>query len=277
MGTHPIFESDFDCLTEKTMFGFDYTKLTTGPGFQVVRPSILYAYQEQRESLEVQFTCVDGVQLCSRAVLEMYSDFFSKQLEGRDRFGNRYEFTYAKGAAEYPLKCVKHLLDAMHGIEIKMDTLAEVMMFIKFLRYEAKSDSLFEQKILDMLCGQVERVKLSIQTKLLICVVADTFDNFNGYFEKVFFGKINAETLYGAICTVDLSTDENKQLVALATGDKKTPHQIKCAIHMLAWKMQNAKTIKPLVSRSVLTQTTVHLQIHTKFSQYHGYIRQGDL
>jgi len=75
MGTHPIFESDFDCLTEKTMFGFDYTQLTTGPGFQVVRPSILYAYQEQRDSLEVQFTCSDSddVLLCSRAVLEMYS------------------------------------------------------------------------------------------------------------------------------------------------------------------------------------------------------------
>merc|ERR1712106_377248 len=251
MGTHPIFESDFDCLTEKTMFGFDYTKLTTGPGFQVVRPSILYAYQEQRESLEVQFTCTDGVQLCSRAVLEMYSDFFTKQLECRERFGNRFVFTYAKGAAEFPQRCVKYLLDAMHGIKIEMGTLADVMMFIKFLRYEAKSDSPFEKKVLDLLCRQLEILKLSVQTKLVLCVVADTFDNFTGYFEKAFFGNIDTEKVYGALCNVDLSTDENKKLVELVTGDKQSLDQRECAIHMLAVRMKKAKTIKPLVSRSI--------------------------
>jgi len=95
-------------------------------------------------------------------------------------------------------------------------------MFIKFLCYEAKSDSTFEEKVLDMLCRQVESVELSTQTKLVICIVADTFDNFGGYFEKVFFGKMNAEKLYGAVCKVDLSTDENKKLVALVAGDKQT-------------------------------------------------------
>jgi len=205
------------------MYGFDYTQLTTGPGFQVVRPSILYAYQEQRESLDVQFTCSDDVLFCSRAVLEMYSDFFAKQLEGRERFGNRYEFTYLKGAAEFPHKCVKNLLDAMHGIKIEMGTLAEVMLFIKFLRYEAKGDSPFESKVIAMLATQVARAKLSIQTKLIICVVADTFDNFEGYFEKIFFGETKVGKLYGALCNIDLSTEENKQLIALVAGGKLTP------------------------------------------------------
>jgi len=141
MGTHPIFESDFDCLTE-TMFRFDYTQLTTGQGFKNVRPSILYAYEEQRESLEVQFTFSDKVLLCSRAVLEINSDFFTEQLESRKRFDNRYEFTYSEGSAEYPYKCVKYLLDAMHGIEIEIGTLTEIMLFIKFLRYEGKSGRL---------------------------------------------------------------------------------------------------------------------------------------
>merc|ERR1711892_1033124 len=244
MGTHPIFESDFDCLTE-TMFRFDYTQLTTSHGFQNVRPSIFYAYEEQRESLEVQFTCSDNVIFCSRAVLEMSSDFFTEQLASRKRFGNRYEFTYSKGAAEYPHKCVKYLLDAMHGIEIEIGTLTEIMLFIKFLRYEAKSDTSFEKIVLDMLVSRVAKANYSIQTKLVICVVADTFDNFKGHFEKVLFGETIAEKFYCALYDVDLSTDENTQLIALV-ADKKTPDQIECDIHMLALKMKKMKVIKPL-------------------------------
>jgi len=74
-----------------------------------------------------------------------------------------------------------------------------------------------------------------------------------------------------------LSTDENTQLIALV-ADKKTPDQIECDIHMLALKMKKMKVIKPLVSGTIATQTTVSVQIYTKGSySYRGYTKQGDL
>jgi len=46
---------------------------------------------------------------------------------------------------------------------------------------------------------------------------------------------------------------------------------------MLALKMKKAKTIKPLVARSIETQTTVHLQIYTKSFRDIDYTLQGEL
>ena len=46
---------------------------------------------------------------------------------------------------------------------------------------------------------------------------------------------------------------------------------------MLAVKMKNAKTVKPLVPRSFATQTTVQLQIYTRSYHSHEYEVQGYL
>jgi len=166
----------------------------------------------------------------------------------------------------------------MHGIKIEFGTLTEVMLFIKYLRYEAKSDTAIEKKVLDVLVTKLAKEKISIQTKLVICVVADTFDNFKGQLEKVLFGETSSEKLFCALCDVDLSTDENKQLIALVAGDKKTPDQIECEIHMLALKMKKSKVMKPLVSGIIATQTTVQVQIYMRSNNnFHHYIRKGDL
>ena len=46
-------------------------------------------------------------------------------------------------------------------------------------------DSHFERNLLALLCKQLERADYGLGTKLLVCIVADTFDNFEGRFEKV--------------------------------------------------------------------------------------------
>ena len=53
--------------------------------------------QEQGKGLDVVFKCEDGEQRCSRLALQFMSDFYTDQLEGRDRMGNGPIFTY-----EYP-------------------------------------------------------------------------------------------------------------------------------------------------------------------------------
>ena len=46
---------------------------------------------------------------------------------------------------------------------------------------------------------------------------------------------------------------------------------------MLAVRMKKAKTIKPLVSRSIAIQTTVRVQIFTREEHWDKYEKQGDL
>jgi len=98
-----------------------------------------------------------------------------------------------------------------------------------------------------MLAMQVARAEHSILTKLVICVVADTFDNFEGYFEKILFGEVKVEKLYGALCNVDLSTDEIKQLVALVVGNKKTP-DLACS------RLKNGNSFIKQIRKSLLRQ-----------------------
>ena len=60
-------------------------------------------------------------------------------MQARERFGNFIEFHYEKDKSKYSKNCVKNLLDAMHGLDIKVDDVADLMELIKFIRYEDKS------------------------------------------------------------------------------------------------------------------------------------------
>ena len=84
--------------------------------------------------MDVIFVCEDGEQRCSRLTLNLMSDFYTAQLEGRDRLNNEPVFTYK----QYPKQVIKTFLDIMHCIDSKLD-LVELLMLIKFLRYEGKS------------------------------------------------------------------------------------------------------------------------------------------
>ena len=70
---------------------------------------------------------------------QVCSDFFSRQIQARERFGNCIEFHYEKEESKYSKNCVKNLLDAMHGLDIEVNDLADLMELIKFIKYEDKS------------------------------------------------------------------------------------------------------------------------------------------
>ena len=53
------------------------------------------------------------------------------------------------------------------------------------VKYFTELDSHFEHNLLALLCEQLEKADMCVETKLLVCTVADTFDNFKGRFEKV--------------------------------------------------------------------------------------------
>ena len=44
-------------------------------------------------------------------------------------------------------------------------------------------ESEFEKKLLALLCDQLKKSELSIETKLIICVITNRFDNFDGDLE----------------------------------------------------------------------------------------------
>ena len=101
-----------------------------------------FCSKEQGDTLDVKFICHDGTQLCSKAVLEVCSDFFSRQMLERERFGNCIEFNYAENVSQFSKKCIKNMLDAMHGLNIEVGGLADLMELIKFIQYEDKCGKL---------------------------------------------------------------------------------------------------------------------------------------
>ena len=58
-----------------------------------LRKEVLYACQEQRSELEVIFKAENGEMLCGKWVLG-FSDYYTGQISGKLRFGNRMEFNY---------------------------------------------------------------------------------------------------------------------------------------------------------------------------------------
>ena len=46
-------------------------------------------------------------------------------------------------------------------------------------------DSEFEGKLLTKLCSELKKAKLSLDSKLIITLITNTFDNFNGELDKV--------------------------------------------------------------------------------------------
>ena len=45
--------------------------------------------------------------------------------------------------------------------------------------------SQFEGELLAFLCKQLEEADIDVETKLLICTIANKFDDFDGHLEKV--------------------------------------------------------------------------------------------
>ena len=150
-----------------------------------IRKDLVYEYQEQEsEELDVVIKGEDGEQKVRQSILENYSDWFYKQLRARERFGNRIEFNYDKGAAKFSKRCLRLFFDTMHGIENDL-TIPDCLDLIRYIHYEGKKDSHFEKSLLLVLYEKVKEEPLSNDQKLLVCCVCSTFDNFTDSFEEV--------------------------------------------------------------------------------------------
>merc|ERR1712131_505585 len=104
MGTHPIFESDFDCLTEMGM-----KFLLLGAVFGVLGQKYLdmrnHSFREMREYLQlIKYTCPE--------ITRLYS--IGTSVQGRDLLV--LEFSTAVGRHE-PLKPEFKYVGNMHGYE----------------------------------------------------------------------------------------------------------------------------------------------------------------
>lgn len=149
-------------------------------GVKIQRKLILQ-YQEQQDDLDVVFKCSNGQeQRCSRLVLNSISEFFTGQLEARERLNNPTEFNY-----DFSKECVKAFLDYMHGIKIEGVSLAMLLEMMKFIKLEGKDSSDFENDLLNLLCKKLKQAEIPIDVKLMVCVVCKSFDDFRPNLERV--------------------------------------------------------------------------------------------
>ena len=133
----------------------------------------------------MKFICIDGIQLCSKTVLQFTSDWFTKHLNARENFKNQIVFDYSKPGSRFTKKCICNFLNIAHGIEIEVSTVPDLLELVKFIQYEGKNESHFEKNLFKTLSSHLAATSLSVDVKLLICVVSETFDNFNDFFSKV--------------------------------------------------------------------------------------------
>ena len=125
------------CNTVRTTLVYEYQVRVS-----VKRHFCKTSFQEQQSTLEVVFICTDGEQRSSREVLEIFSDWFARQMKARERFNNRIEFNYAKDEPKFDKRTIQNFLDAMHGIRIESITLVETLQLIRFIQYEGKNGKL---------------------------------------------------------------------------------------------------------------------------------------
>ena len=81
------------------------------------------------------FKCADGIQKCSRHILYCRSEYYTTQLDAKERFKNQTEFD----CTVFSKRCVKSFLDNLHGIEIEQIDLALALEMIKFIMHLGKS------------------------------------------------------------------------------------------------------------------------------------------
>jgi len=179
-----------------------------------IRQKFFYEYQEQRDTLDVTFECRNGKQKCSQHVLHIMSDFYSDQLDAIERFKNQAVFR-----VDFSIECVKAYLDALHGIREENGSLVTTMELIKFLKDLARDKSQFEGELLVTLCSQLREAELDLQTKLLICLVSNTFDNFDGYMEQYLFRRYDSTEVLLKMADLNLKDEQSKKLIKLISDE----------------------------------------------------------
>jgi len=106
----------------------------------------------------------------------------------------------------------------MHGIKLTTIDLYTTLEMFKFIKYEGKDSSDgFEKDLVEMLCVAFKETLLTVPTKLLICLILNSFDNFQHDFGKFFFKNCDEKDLKMNCFDVDLETPENKKLKSLIT------------------------------------------------------------
>ena len=96
-----------------------------------------------------------------------------------------------------------------------------------------------------MVCKSLIDKKLAIQTKLLVCLVTNDFDNFDGQMEKVksravtHFGKVQKlftndtdEEILNSLNGLSLESEPNKDLVQMMTQEEGLDVEEEIASHV---------------------------------------------
>ena len=175
------------------------------------------------------------------------SEFFTEQLNGREKLGNELKFTYA-----FSKECVKTFLDLMHGVKLPTVELHTTLEMIKFIKYEGKdaSDG-FEKDLLEMLSTALKEAILTTQTKLLTCLICNSFDNYQHGFEKCFFKDCDEKDLKLTCFDIDLKSPGNIKLKSLiATNDQDDDVQSK--IFLMVKSMKSVVMTAPEKSLSLM-------------------------
>ena len=96
----------------------------------------------------------------------------------------------------YSKAAIRLVLDALHLIQVEEVDLLVLIEALDYLHFEGKTElSHFEKELATNLMETLTKMKLSISTKILLCLVISTMDNYDSSFEKM-VGATMTEVLY---------------------------------------------------------------------------------
>ena len=85
----------------------------------------------------------------------------------------------------YSKAAIRFVLDSLHLIQTDELDLYVLVEVLDYLHYEGKTKlSHFERQLTHNLMGTLIKMKMSISTKILLCLVISTMDNYDDSFEK---------------------------------------------------------------------------------------------
>ena len=81
------------------------------------------------------------MRLCSTIVLRLASDWFAKRLAVSEDVKEKKQivFDYSIPGSQFTVATVRDFLHAMHGLEINVSNVTDMLLLIQFIQYERKN------------------------------------------------------------------------------------------------------------------------------------------
>jgi len=190
-----------------------------------ISQTLIEDYKAQGDNLQVVFECNDGELRCSQAVFRCHKLWPIMAHNGCDcgstvgSPAKRPRLSAIQSSKyDFAKVTIRAFLDWVHGLAIEPMNICELLELIKFLT-KWKND--IGSVLMDSLRKELHfHRNFEVSTRLLVLLIANKFENFDGELDKTLFGMSKLEHVTDQLANLNLESETNKQLMKMITEEE---------------------------------------------------------